>query len=73
MIMENKIMMQETAIPNNRAYSIKEVAQETSLSQPFVRLEIKRGKLKARKFGTRTLVTAENLSDYLNGENDEQK
>ncbi len=73
MIMENKIMMQETVIPNKRAYSIKEVAQQTSLSQPFVRLEIKRGKLKARKFGTRTLITDENLSDYLNGENDEQK
>ncbi len=66
-------MMQETVTPSKRAYSIKEVAQQTSLSQPFVRLEIKRGKLKARKFGTRTLITAENLSNYLNGENDEQK
>ncbi len=73
MIMENKMMMQETVTPNKRAYSIKEVAQQTSLSQPFVRLEIKRGKLKARKFGTRTLITDENLSNYLNGENDEQK
>lgn len=73
MIMENKTTMQETVTQNKRAYSIKEVAQETSLSQPFVRLEIKRGNLKARKFGTRTLITAENLSNYLNGENDEQK
>ena len=71
--MENKMMMQENVIPNKQAYSIKEVAQQTSLSQPFVRLEIKRGKLKARKFGTRTLITSENLSRYLNGENDEQK
>ena len=66
-------MMQQTVIPNKRAYSIKEVAQQTSLSQPFVRLEIKRGKLKARKFGTRTLITDENLSNYLNGGNDEPK
>ncbi len=73
MIMENKMMMQQTVTPNKRAYSIKEVAQETSLSQPFVRLEIKRGKLKARKFGTRTLITAENLSDYLTGGDDETK
>ena len=73
MIMENKIMMQQTVIPSKRAYSIKEVAQQTSLSQPFVRLEIKRGKLKARKFGTRTLITDENLSNYLNGGNDEPK
>ncbi len=66
-------MMQETVTQNKRAYSIKEVAQQTSLSQPFVRLEIKRGKLKARKFGTRTLITDENLSNYLNGENDCEK
>ncbi len=73
MIMESKMMMQEIVTPNKRAYSVKEVAQQTSLSQPFVRLEIKRGNLKARKFGTRTLITDENLSNYLNGENDEQK
>jgi excisionase family DNA binding protein len=73
MIMENKIMMQKTVTPSKRAYSIKEVAQETTLSPSFVRLEVKRGKLKARKFGTRTLITAENLSDYLNGETDEEK
>jgi hypothetical protein len=66
-------MMQENVTPNKRAYSIKEVAQETSLSPSFVRLEIKRKKLKARKFGTRTLVTAENLSIYLNGENEDEK
>lgn len=71
--MENNLMMQEIVTPNKRAYSIKEVAQQTSLSQPFVRLEIKRGKLKARKFGTRTLITAENLSNYLNGENEDEK
>ncbi len=66
-------MMQETVTPNKRAYSIKEVAQQTSLSQPFVRLEIKRGKLKAKNFGTRILVTAENLSNYLNGETNDEK
>ncbi len=72
MIVENKFMMLETVTPSKWAYSIKEVAQETSLSQPFVRLEIKRGKLKAKKFGTRTLSTAENLSNYLNGENTDE-
>lgn len=66
-------MMQEIVIPKKRAYSIKEAAQQTSLSQPFLRLEIKRGRLKAGKFGTRTLITDENLSNYLNGGNDEQK
>ncbi len=66
-------MMQESVTPNKWAYSIKEVAAQTSLSQPFVRLEIKRGKLKARKFGTRTLITAANLSAYLEGGKDENK
>ena len=53
---------------NKRAYSIKEVSAETSLSVPFVRLEIKRGNLQAGKFGKRVLITAENLSRYLNKE-----
>ncbi len=61
-------MMQETVRQNKRAYSVKEVAQQTSLSQPFVRLEIKRGNLKAKKFGTRTLIMAENLEKYLDSE-----
>ena len=65
------MIMHESVTPNKQAYSVKEVAQQTSLSQPFVRLEIKRGNLKARKFGTRTLILAENLSNYLNGENNE--
>lgn len=49
-----------------RAYSIKEVAEVSSLSVPFVRLEIKRGKLRSGKFGRRVLITAENLTRYLN-------
>jgi excisionase family DNA binding protein len=59
---------------NKRAYSLKEVSAETSLSVPFVRLEIKRGNLQAGKFGKRVLITAENLSRYLNkGETNGQK
>lgn len=50
---------------NKRAYSVKEVSAETTLSIPFVRLEIKRGNLQAGKFGKRILITAENLSRYL--------
>ncbi len=51
---------------HKRAYSIKEVSAETTLSVPFVRLEIKRGNLQAGKFGKRVLITSENLSRYLN-------
>jgi hypothetical protein len=41
---------------------------------PFVRLEIKRGNLKAGKFGSRVLITENSLSEYLRkGETNEEK
>ncbi len=59
---------------NKKAYSIKEVSEETTLSVPFVRLEIKRGNLKAGKFGSRVLITENSLSQYLNkGEKEDEK
>ncbi len=67
-------MLEVIAVKNKKAYSIKEVSEETTLSVPFVRLEIKRGNLKAGKFGSRVLITENSLSQYLNkGENDAQK
>ena len=67
-------MFEVATAKRKKAYSIKEVSEETSLSQPFVRLEIKRGNLKAGRFGSRVLITENSLSQYLNkGENDEQK
>ncbi|MCY7344977.1 MAG: helix-turn-helix domain-containing protein [Pyrinomonadaceae bacterium] len=67
-------MFEVSTVKRKKAYSIKEVSEETSLSQPFVRLEIKRGNLKAARFGSRVLITENSLSQYLNkGENDEQK
>ena len=66
-------MMQKSVTQNKLAYSVEEISAQTSLSKAFLRLEIKRGKLKAGKFGTRTLITAENLSNYLNGGNYEPK
>lgn len=67
-------MIETNTGTNKKAYSLKEVSAETSLSVPFVRLEIKRGNLQAGKFGKRVLITAENLSRYLNkGETNEQK
>lgn len=67
-------MIEAIAVTSKKAYSIKEVSKETSLSVPFVRLEIKRGKLKAGKFGSRVLITENSLSEYLNkGENKDEK
>lgn len=67
-------MLEAIAVKNKKAYSIKEVSEETTLSVPFVRLEIKRGNLKAGKFGSRVLITENSLSEYLNnGEKDGTK
>lgn len=48
------------------AYSIEEMAEQTSLSKAFLRLEIKRGKLKVKRFGRRVLIRDEDLREYLN-------
>ena len=48
------------------AYSVREVAQQTCLSEPFIRLEIKRGNLRASKLGRRVVVLAEFIDEWLN-------
>lgn len=58
-------MLEVTADLQKMAYSIDEVAQQTSLSKPFLRLEIKRGQLTAKHFGRRVLVLNEDLKNYL--------
>lgn len=52
---------------NKLAYSVEEVAKMTTLSKAFLRLEIKRGSLKAKNFGRRVLVMPEDLQKYLQG------
>ncbi len=67
-------MFEITTGRSKKAYSIKEVSEETSLSVPCVRLEIKRGNLKAGRFGSRILITESSLTQYLDkGETHEQK
>lgn len=59
-------MLQAVTEQQNRmAYSIKEAAQQTTLSKEYLRLEIKRGKLKARRIGRRILILHEDLQAYL--------
>ena len=75
-VMERNTMMQETITQNKMAYSIEQISAQTSLSKAFLRLEIKRGNLKAVRPGNsrRVIITAKSLEDYLNeGENDGQK
>lgn len=59
-------MLEDTADLQKMAYSIEEIAQQTSLSKPFLRLEIKRGRLNAKHFGRRVLVLSQDLKNYLN-------
>ena len=75
-VMERNTTMQETITQNKLAYSIEEISAQTSLSKAFLRLEIKRGNLKAVRPGNsrRVIITAKSLGDYLNeGENDNEK
>ncbi len=75
-VMERNTKMQETITKTKLAYSVEEISAQTSLSKAFLRLEIKRGNLKAVRPGNsrRVIITAKSLKDYLNeGENDEQK
>jgi excisionase family DNA binding protein len=37
-------------------YSVREVAEQYGVSKPFVRLEIKRGNLRASKLGRRVVI-----------------
>ncbi len=76
-VMERNTAMQESVTQNKIAYSIEQISAQTSLSKAFLRLEIKRGNLKAVRPGNsrRVIITAKSLEDYLNeGENaDETK
>jgi excisionase family DNA binding protein len=46
-------------------YSVAEIARGYGLSPGFVRLEIVRGKLKAKHFGRRVVILKEDLDRYL--------
>lgn len=63
-IIENQLS-QESVTLSKLAYSIEEISEQTSLSKAFLRLEIKRKKLKIRRFGRRILVRNEDLLEYL--------
>ena len=49
------------------AFSVRELADQTGLSQPFIQLEIKRGNLRASKLGRRVIVLAAARDEWLEG------
>ena len=46
------------------AYSVSEAAKAASIGTTKLRLEIRSGRLRARKLGKRTLVTADDLKTW---------
>jgi excisionase family DNA binding protein len=48
------------------SYSIPEVSRETGLGKTTVYKAITEGRLRARKFGNRTIILADDLDQFLN-------
>jgi len=55
-----------TAVNEKLAYSVDEISKQTSLSKPFLRNEIRAGKLKVRRAGRRVLILKDDFMNYLN-------
>jgi excisionase family DNA binding protein len=47
------------------AWGLSEISKCTGLSVPFLRAEVRAGRLPVRRFGRRVLVRDEDLKDYL--------
>lgn len=63
--------MTGTAIQRKkRAYSLDELESETSMSKAFYRKEIRARRLRAKLVGSRVLVLAEDLDQYLDASPD---
>ncbi len=62
-----------TEIKEKLAYSVEEISKQTTLSKPFLRNEIRAGKLKVKRCGRRVLILKDDFMDYLNGENTDEK
>lgn len=52
-------------IGNINAYTVQEIAKKFNISPETVRGYIKKGKLKAKKMGTKYIITEESLRAYL--------
>jgi hypothetical protein len=57
--------MSLTAPPGKLAYSVDDLREVAQLNRSQAFEEIRRGVLRARKLGRRTVILAEDLADYL--------
>lgn len=64
-----------TETTNAIAISVEQASQVSSLSKPFLRNEIRAGKLRVVRPGNsrRVLIMMSDFMNYLEGETDEQK
>ncbi len=72
---EDKMLNTISEIQNKVAVSVDEAAKMSSLSKPFLRNQIRAGKLRVVRPGNsrRVLILMSDFLNYLNGENDETK
>jgi hypothetical protein len=52
-------------LANKEAFSVSDLTRLSDLSKGFLRLEIRRGALRARRFGRRILVLRQDWDRYL--------
>lgn len=54
-------------LPPPQLLSVNKVAAMLSLSEDYVRKQIRAGKIRSRKIGTRRVVRLQDVHEYLNG------
>lgn len=54
------------ALPPPLVYSIATAAKALQLSEPYIRIQVRKGALKCHKAGTRVLFYREDLIDFVN-------
>lgn len=59
--------MKQQTLQTRVAWSLAEIAEMTGLSLPFIRLQVKNGKLQITRIGRRIIVNLTALNDFLNG------
>jgi excisionase family DNA binding protein len=55
------------------AFSIEELSSLTTLSQPKIRKDIRNGKLKSQKKGSRRIILRDEAMRYLNADDSHQE
>jgi excisionase family DNA binding protein len=65
LLVQKQISTRVTLAPERRAWSIPETCQRLGVSRNFLLSQVRRGLLRARKLGRRTIVLTEDLEEYL--------